>query len=363
LKPAAWLAIGGASAAALRPWEREAILAALEAFRPDVVHFRLFDGPTVISEVAKRYAVVRTVHTPWTYCPMGTKYGPNKREICDRRLGVACLKRDRELGCNRRDDGVVVGKVALARRLAACWAFGAVDKKVGALVVTSQWMKGMLTASGQKSEHVWVVPPPLDLPPAFEGINGHLPEVVSVGRMVPGKGFDDLIRAMTLLPEARLTLTGDGPSRPALEALARELGVASRVTFTGWVPYDRLGEIYGRSRVVAVPSLYPEAFGNTGTEALGYGRPVVAYDVGGIPEWLSDGEVGWLARAGDHVDLAAKLQRFIEDPLEAAVMGAVGRRRVADFALPRHLERQLAVYAYAKERFGQSVRRGHRRVI
>ena len=320
------------------------LLALLAEIRPDVVHFRNFDSPPVIAAVNRVYPTVRTVHTVWTYCPMATKFGVNREEACDRPFGLACLARAGRLGCAQRHAGGVVGWGELVRRVAACYAFRAVDRRSDATIVTSQWMKDLLTTCGLAAARVRVIPPPIDIPAAPKDINGGPPTVMSVGRMVPGKGFDDLIRALPYLGKIRLTRVGDGPEREHLRALAAELGVAARVDFLGWVPYDRLADYYNAAHVVALPSLWPEAFGNVGVEALSYGRPVVAYDVGGVRDWLRDQEVGLLARPHDVLDLAAKLSWLLERPGRACAMGRAGRERAKEFSLAFHVERTLAVY-------------------
>jgi glycosyltransferase involved in cell wall biosynthesis len=324
---------------------------ALGRFAPDVVHFRNFDAPRVVLEVSKSYPTVRTVHTPWTYCPTGTKYWPVDRRVCDRPFGWRCLAAGSRRGCGRREDGGIIGAAEMIRRIAACYAFRRADANLGAVVVTSEWMKEMLVAAGQNESLVQVVPPPVDVPPESAPANGGPPLVVAVGRASYIKGFDDLIAAVAKLPEAvTLTLVGDGPQLDNLKSLAGRMGLNGRVRFTGWVRYEEMAEIYRRAHVVALPSLCPEAFGNVGVEALSHGRPVVAYRVGGIPEWLADGEVGLLAKSADPEDLAAKLNLLLEDPDRAGAMGTAGRAAVGEYSLGRHVGATLEVYERAGRR-------------
>jgi glycosyltransferase involved in cell wall biosynthesis len=83
---------------------------------------------------------------------------------------------------------------------------------------------------------------------------------------------------------------------------------------------------------------------------MSYGRPVVAYGVGGIPEWLADGEVGLLAESANPDDLAAKLRTLLEDSSRARAMGAAGRLAVREYSLARHTAATLAVYERAAAR-------------
>ncbi len=335
---------------------RRDILRVLGEFGAEVVHFRNFDGPGVVRGVSRKYPTVRTVHTPWTYCPGAVKYWPRRRRVCEQPFGWRCLGRARRFGCDVRNDGSVIGRGELARRLAACYAFRRADAQLGAVVVTSRWMKEMLVSAGQDGDKIHIIPPPVDVPPEAAEMNSGPPHVAAVGRASYIKGFDDLIRAIARLPEeVTLTLVGDGPQLNDLRSLADRIGLNGRVRFAGWVRYEDLGRIYREASVVALPSLWPEAFGNVGVEALSHGRPVVAYRVGGIPEWLEDGKVGLLAEPADPHDLASKLRTLLDDPGRARAMGAAGRLAVRKYSLARHVEKTIAVY----ERAVASARRGH----
>jgi glycosyltransferase involved in cell wall biosynthesis len=214
-------------------------------------------------------------------------------------------------------------------------------------------MKEMLVAAGQDGDNVYVVPPPVDVPRYPVALNGGPPLVAAAGRISHIKGFDDLLRAFARLPEAvKLTLVGDGPQLPALKSLAVRAGLENRVRFAGWVRYEEMPEIYRRAHVVALPSLSPEAFGNVGVEALSHGRPVVAYRVGGIPEWLEDGRFGFLAEPGNVDDLARKIGFLLDRPALAAEMGKRGWASVEQYAVARHVDRTMALYEKTRERFG-----------
>ncbi|MER2605110.1 MAG: glycosyltransferase, partial [Siculibacillus sp.] len=116
------------------------------------------------------------------------------------------------------------------------------------------------------------------------------PMVLAVGRLSPEKGMADLLAAFARVerPEARLTIAGDGPERAMLEARARELGIAERVTFAGHVDPT---PFYRRARMVAVPSR-TEAFGLVLVEALAHGLPVAATACHGPLEILGGGRWG-----------------------------------------------------------------------
>ena len=110
-------------------------------------------------------------------------------------------------------------------------------------------------------------------------------------------GIQDLIAAFALLrprlPETRLMIVGEGSCREALEALVRSLGVTDSVAFVGWVENAKLPEMVNQFDVFSLPS-HRESFGVAVLEALACGVPVVATNVGGLPEVMRDGETGYL---------------------------------------------------------------------
>ena len=139
--------------------------------------------------------------------------------------------------------------------------------------------------------------------------------ILYVGRFAAEKGVDVLVRAFAQLdvPDARLRLVGAGPERERIEALARELGVATRVDFAGSIA-DRavLREEYRRARLFALPSR-TEGLGCVLLEAMAAGTPIVATRTGGIPDLVTDGENGLLAPPEDPAALAAAMTRMLGD--------------------------------------------------
>jgi glycosyltransferase involved in cell wall biosynthesis/GT2 family glycosyltransferase len=148
-----------------------------------------------------------------------------------------------------------------------------------------------------------------------------------VGRLEERKGLAVLVRAVARHADWRLELTGDGPQRAELAALARELGVADRVHFLGFASGPELAQRYRAVDVVAVPSLptpgWLEQFCRVAVEAMACGVPVVGSDSGAIPEVL--GDAGLIAAPGD-VDA---WERALAEALEPERWGELRRRGLA----------------------------------
>jgi glycosyltransferase involved in cell wall biosynthesis len=143
----------------------------------------------------------------------------------------------------------------------------------------------------------------------------------------------------------RLVMVGDGPVRAAWERLARDRRVEA--DFVGWRHGDDRWPFLRRAHVVAVPSLWPEPFGLVGLEASALGVPAIAFDVGGIREWLRPGRNGVLVRADPPtVDaLADALTDLFRRPNDLAAMRETSLGVARDLSVARHLDRLEAILA------------------
>jgi len=152
-----------------------------------------------------------------------------------------------------------------------------------------------------------------------------------VGRLVPEKGLDTLFRAcVKLLGRWRLTVVGSGPAQEQLEALAERLGIASRITWRGALPYDSLRDVWPVIDCFVVPSRstpqWVEAFHPALVEAMGHGVPVIGADSGALPELIAG--AGLVVPEDDVAALTAALQRLSDTPRERTRLGREARLRV-----------------------------------
>jgi glycosyltransferase involved in cell wall biosynthesis len=162
---------------------------------------------------------------------------------------------------------------------------------------------------------------------------GDPPVAAFAGRLVRKKGADVLLRAFARvrreLPEARLVVVGDGPERPGLERLVRDLGLGGAVTMCGRLSRDEAADRLDGAWVQVVPSRYQEPFGVVILEAMARGTAVVASRTGGIPEIVRDGETGLLVPPEDEDALAGALLAVLGDRALAERLGRAGRRVAA----------------------------------
>lgn len=149
-----------------------------------------------------------------------------------------------------------------------------------------------------------------------------------VANLLPVKDHRTLLRAVALLaprwPELHAVLVGDGESRPALESLTRRLGLEGRVHFAGQQPNEpNLHHLFD----VSVLCSLSEGFPNSIVEAMAAGRPVVATDVGGVGDAVTDGETGLLVPPSNPERLAAAIEELLVDPGRRRALGVAGRER------------------------------------
>lgn len=153
--------------------------------------------------------------------------------------------------------------------------------------------------------------------------------IVSLGRLVPRKGVDDVVRALARVPDAELVIAGGPPAGglahdpevTRLRAIASSTGVAARVRFLGAVPRDAVPALLRSADVVTCTPWY-EPFGIVPLEAAACGVPVVATAVGGQLDTIVDGETGLLVPARQPGAIATALQRLVTDPALRARLGA-----------------------------------------
>jgi glycosyltransferase involved in cell wall biosynthesis len=213
-----------------------------------------------------------------------------------------------------------------------------------------------LVALGVPRQHIRLVPSGVDAtrftpsgPAALQPGTGR---ILSVGRLVERKGYADLIEAMRLLPDAEavivggppVTELGDDPVAQHLLSLARERGVADRVTLTGAVPREEMPMWYRSADLVACPAWY-EPFGLTPLEAMACGVPVVAYAVGGFIDTVVDNVTGHLVPQRDWRALAKTLRMLLIDPVRRLEFGAAAVDRAAEcYSWARTADQLLAIY-------------------
>lgn len=211
-----------------------------------------------------------------------------------------------------------------------------------ALLVLGQPFAQRLIRLGAPPDRIHVVDNPFDPAEIPTRRLGGSRMVLYLGRLVRGKGLPELIGALGLLsrrrPELRLVIAGQGPLQPALQAQARDQGIAERVWFAGWVEGAAKASLLARASVMALASR-GEAAPVSVIEALAAGVPVVATRTGAIPELV--GPAGVILDRADPRALAGALAEVLDDPDR----GRLGPAQVARCTPEQVAGRWLQIYA------------------
>jgi len=232
--------------------------------------------------------------------------------------------------------------------------FGATAYRVARALVVETEREASLVREFAPANRIRLIPPGIDVaewsaPGPDRRPDGLPPEYfLFFGRVAPNKGIPYLIDAIAQLPPPlRLPLVIMGPDwgeRAAIEERSRVRGLQGAVLFLGHVDgTEVIRAVIRGARALVLPSEW-EAFGLVLLMAMAAGTPIVASDVGGVPEVLEQGRVGLLVPYADPGALAAALRRVLEEPGPTQERVRAGRERVQQFDWSVAVERHRALY-------------------
>ena len=330
--------------------ERRVLVRAIEAFEPEIVHVHAPDMAWIAPLANEHAPTLLGVHDHTLHCPTGTKFWTRWHRACTVSPGARCLGYNAVAGCGSLRANATLQPYTR-------WKAARGAARGLPIQVFSRFMREQLARAGLDEALIHVTPypvPPLaDPQPPDE--HDDRPVVFANGRLNKEKGFDLLIRALYDVGEpVHLVIAGYGHARDALEQVAIRAPQGNRVTFPGWLSPPAMAGWYRRAAVVAVPSAWAEPFGIVGLEAMAHGKPVVAFDVGGIREWLADGETGILVPPGDAAKLGRAIGTLLQDRALRQKMGEAGTTRVsAVHDLVGHSARLTTLYQALRRDRGQ----------
>lgn len=293
-----------------------------------------------------RVTTVRTVHGHQGGCPSRSRYLSRTGMPCDRSFSMT--------GCLW---GHFVDRCGSIRPQELKKNFTGIHREIDQAQqiptsTVSQFLKQQMLQAGCSSDHLCTIRSPA--PPVRESPSSirpsESPRFLFLGRLVPEKGLDWLLRAVARTDEdLHLDVAGKGPKRTEYETLAEELGIRSVVSFHGWVEQERVASLMGQSRAVVFPSVWHEPAGLVTLEAAAHGRPLIASRAGGIPEYADDRHA-ILVDVRDVERLAQAMDRLAANPERALRMGRAGQEVAeTDFSMSRFLDRLHEFYEHAQQ--------------
>lgn len=313
----------------------QSFAAIMRQVQPDVVYLHKVASLNFFLPFVGAVRAVRMVHDHDLCCPRRHKYFLFSSRVCHHRAGWRCyldaafLERDHGSALRFRLTGIRPKLEEMKRNF-----------HLDAVLVGSRFMQQELIQNGFSKNKVHILPPVV---PAQNLHPTPVPDaatILYVGQLIRGKGVDLLLQSLKRVRcDFKAIIVGTGNAEQGLRALCSRLGLDAKVEFRGWVDHAALEAYYAGARVVAVPSRWPEPFGMIGLEAMRQGRPVVAFAVGGIPDWLQDGVTGCLVAEQDVAAFARALERLLSDPETAREMGRAALAAAHEkFAFDRYLQ-------------------------
>ncbi len=287
------------------------------------------------------WPLLRMVHDHDLTCPRRHKYFAWNSRACSLPAGWHCWL-----------DLAFLQSGPRLRPLAPFFRELQLHHQVDRILVASQSMLAELLSNGLASSKLRLIPPcvpGVDQTPGEPSAELDSPELLYVGQLIKGKGVDLLIRALAEVclkrPQTRLRLVGQGNAQAGLEKLVRRLGLRNQVEFAGFLSPAKIQSAYAGCQFLVVPSRWPEPFGMIGLEAAHHAKAVVAFAVGGIPDWLCHAETGLLVADQDVSGLFRAILHLLENPQWCDQLGQQARLRMQrEFSFERYLERLEQVF-------------------
>ncbi len=290
----------------------------ISQFQPDLIFVNKCLSPSKWQEILKiGVPVVHMVHDHEGYCLRGSKTFPLSQKACPYKAGLCCffpglafLKSD-EKGQLRLNWPKPCEKKQLIH----------LDQKSDLFLVASNYMKKTLEIQGFESEKIKVL---FGVPEAKVG-RSHFSDkniLVYIGQIIRGKGLYPLIESLAQVPVPfRLDVFGTGSDEERCRRLANELGLHESIHFHGFTSREVMQGVLQEATLGVVPSVWAEPFGKVGVEIMQQGLPVVAFDNGGISDWLQDGINGYLVQPIDTLGFAQKITKLLTDKTLAKELG------------------------------------------
>lgn len=318
--------------------------------KPDLIHIHDLNNPYVIQYCGQNYPTIKTTLNADAYCGGTDKYLYTSGKECNFRLGYGCLAIAYYENCMSRHPKRSLEIISIKKKSLAA------TKDIFRIVVPSIRSKEILMQQGISVNRISVIPlfafqSKLPLAPYPSG----KPKILFLGRLRPYKGVSYLLRALRKITiPFELLIVGDGEDRDELKELCQMLDLTDRVRFLGNQPHEAIDGYLDECSLLVVPSTYPDSFPTVGLEAMARARPVVGFSTGGIPDWLADGQTGYLVKPQDFVELAKKIEYLLLNRDGAERMGLEGKRRTVQyFTEEPHMQQISRLYVDAVRLFSK----------
>jgi len=302
---------------------------ALADFSPDAVYVhKMADLSVIQTLVESGVPLLRMVHDHDIYCMRSYKYNYFTRAICTRPATPHCIFPCLASVVKKSGGGFPLKWVSYSEKKREI----ALNRRFDRMVVVTTYMRDELLNNGFDAKRIEIhAPVPRMGDPNLRSSFSDRNLIIYAGQIIRGKGVDVLLEALAQVKtKFECVILGDGNHKAFCEELSKKLNLADRVTFKGFVPQEELKNYYRECSVVALSSLWPEPIATIGLEVMRYALPVVAFDAGGIKDWLLDGQNGFLVPWIDRTKFAARIDQLLNDKPLAKKLGEAGLKLVSE---------------------------------
>jgi glycosyltransferase involved in cell wall biosynthesis len=340
-------------------------IAGLRKWEPQIIYSHGLIDPRIEALTTMVAPALIFLHTYRGTCISGRKaFAFPVVRPCQRRFGFGCLTRFYPLRCGGLNPLTMLQDYRLQhRRLLMLHSYSF-------LLTASEYMRAEYVNHGLDPEKVRCVNLPLassneaqlEVEASGQRPKKALSRLVFVGRIEELKGGRVLIdavhrAAVSLRRRLELTFVGDGRQRAIWERTCQKMqssGVVE-VRFLGWLERAALSQALLSSDLLVMPSLWPEPFGLSGIEAAAFGIPAVAFNVGVVSEWLTDGVNGCLAAGNPPTaeGLAKAIIACLLDPIVYERLCAGARNQALRFSMERHVRELFGIFKLVRRGLNQ----------
>ncbi|MDD5043044.1 MAG: glycosyltransferase [Patescibacteria group bacterium] len=332
------------------PEARRKMEALIKKYRPEVAHLHNIShqlSPSILS-ILKEYKIptIQTLHDYQLICPNYKLF--TEGAVCER--------------CRRhRYYEAVIHKCIKESYVASAW--GALEMAIHkSLQIYERVLKYYVSPSVflAKKLEKWGYPPGktkvvnnfIDLA-GYEPNYGNRGYLLYFGRLAEEKGLPILLKAIKGLPEVNLKIAGAGPEEQRIKKIIIKEKIEN-VEMVGFKTGQELAELIKNSIGVVMPSLWYENYPYSILESFAYGKPVVASDLGGIPELVKENITGLLFTAGDFSELRDKIKSLYSQPRLAEEMGRRARKLAEEQNNPEdHYQKIIFIYEELRKKYGK----------
>jgi glycosyltransferase involved in cell wall biosynthesis len=326
---------------------REDFLSKLRHAAPQLAYIHAIDRLEPYEAIAASFPTIAFSHGYNGLCVSGTKTWKRLAHSCPKPFDWRCLLHYFPKSCGGSSPITMLRDYRRQSRLLDLL------RRCDAVVTHPGPMEREYLYQGIQRDHLFMLPhfvPAPEIPaPSARGAQIN---IIFVGRFDFLKGGHLLLEALPqvaarLNKPIHLRMVGSGPSSPAWKNLAQKIaGENIRVEFPGWVAHEKKDALLAQSDLIVVPSIWPEPFGQVGLEANQLGVPAVAFDVGGISNWLRDGINGHLTAANppSGASLADAIVKSLGNSDHYDKLRAGAKTIAAEFTIDRHVNALMNLF-------------------